>query len=96
MITSTYLRQVTTNILNDISRVTVNDKEAEIINTTRLSNTLFELTLRPIDEIPALSSVKLYNVAGQLMYNKPTNVNIQDMYNIELKIRIGVQQHVQT
>lgn len=96
MITSTYLRQVTTNIVNDIHRVTVNDKEAEIINTTRLNNTQFELTLRPLDEIPSLSSVKLYNVAGQLMYSKPTNVNIQDMYNIELKIRIGVQQHVQT
>ena len=96
MITSTYLRQVTTNIVNDIHRVTINDKEAEIINTTRLSNTQFEFTLRPLDEIPSLSSVKLYNVAGQLMYNKPTNVNIQDMYNIELKIRIGVQQHVQT
>lgn len=96
MITSTYLRQVTTNILDDIDRVTINDKEAEIIDITRLSNTHFELTLRPLDEIPSLSSVKLYNVAGQLMYKKPTNVNIQDMYNIELKIRIGVQQHVQT
>ena len=96
MITSTYLRQVTTNILNDIHRVTINDREAEIIDTTRLSNTQLELTLRSLDEIPSLSSVKLYNVAGQLMYNKPTNVNIQDMYNIELKIRIGVQQHVQT
>lgn len=96
MITATYLRQVTTNIVNDIQRVTINDKAAEIINTTRLSNTQFELTLRPLEEIPSLSSVKLYNVAGQLMYHKPTNVNIQDMYNIELKIRIGVQQHVQT
>lgn len=96
MITSTYLRQVTTNLVNDIKRVTINDKEAEIINTTRLNNTQFELTLRPLEEIPSLSSVKLYNVSGQLMYHKPTNVNIQDMFNIELKIRIGVQQHVQT
>lgn len=96
MITSTYLRQVTTNILNDIHRVTINDREAEIIDTTRLSNTQLELTLRPLDEIPSLSSVKLYNAEGQMMYNKSTNVNIQDMYNIELKIRIGVQQHVQT
>lgn len=96
MITSSYLRQVTTNIIEDIHHVTINDKEAEIIDTTRLSNTQFELTLRPLDEISSLSSVKLYNSEGQMMYNKSTNVNIQDMYNIELKIRIGVQQHVQT
>lgn len=96
MITSSYLRQVTTNIVDDIHHVTINDKEAEIIDITRLSNTHFELTLRPLDEIPSLSSVKLYNAEGQMMYNKSTNVNIQDMYNIELKIRIGVQQHVQT
>lgn len=96
MITSSYLRQVTTNIVDDIHQVTINDKEAEIIDTTRLSNTQFELTLRPHDEIPSLSSVKLYNAEGQMMYNKSTNVNIQDMYNIELKIRIGVQQNVQT
>lgn len=96
MITSSYLRQITTNIINDIERAAVNDRDAEIINITRLNNTQFEMTLRPLEEIPSLVSVKLYNVSGQLMYHKTTNVNIQDMYNIELKIRIGVQQHVQT
>jgi len=96
MITSAYLRTITTNVIDDIERVTVNEREAEITNITRLNNTQFEMTLRPLEEIPSLSSVKLYNVADQLMYHKTTNVNIQDMYNIELKIRIGVQQHVQT
>ena len=91
MVTSTYRKVVADRVLDDINRVEINNQPAEILTKTKLNSYLVELTLRPLQEISSLSSVKVFDGSKRLIYTRTTNVNIQDMYNIELKIRIGVE-----
>lgn len=91
MVTSTYKNIVADRVFEDITRAEINNKEAEIIEKIKVSNTLVELTLRPLEEIKSLSIVRIYDDKNRPIHTKVTNINIQDMYNIEIKVRIGVE-----
>lgn len=93
-ITVEYVRNVGQKVYEDFDRVEVNGVEAEVIAITQVTDTEAEILLRPIEAIKSLNSVSIFSKSGIKIYEKQTNINIQDIHNIELKISIGVTRRV--